>query len=42
MQIIIAILMMSNVESNIKLDANDQYITAKKAIQVVRLVNGIK
>ena len=33
---------MSNVESNLQLDANDQYITAKKVVQVVRLVNGIK
>jgi hypothetical protein len=42
MQIIIAILMLSSVESNLDLDSVEQYKTAKKVIQVVRLVNGIK
>ena len=42
MQIIIAILMMSSVESNLNLDSSEQYTTAKKVIQVVRLGNGIK
>jgi hypothetical protein len=42
MQIIIAILMLSSVESNLNLDSVEQYKTAKKVIQVVRLVNGIK
>ena len=42
MQIIIAILMMSSVESNLNLDSSEQYTTAKKVIQVVRLVYGIK
>ena len=42
MQIIIAILMMGSLESNLNLDSVEQYKTAKKVIQVVRLVNGIK
>ena len=42
MQIIISILMMSSVESNLNLNSSEQYTTAKKVIQVVRLVNGIK
>ena len=42
MQIIIAILMMSSVESNLNLDSVEEYTTAKKVVQVVRLVNGIK
>ena len=42
MQIIIAILMLSSVESNLDLDSVEQYKTVKKVTQVVRLVNGIK
>jgi hypothetical protein len=34
--------MLSSVESNLNLDSVEQYKTAKKVIQVVRLVNGIK
>ena len=41
MNILIAIIMMSSVESNLNLDSVE-YKTVKKAIQVVRLVNGIK
>ena len=42
MQIIIAILMMSSVESNLNLDSVEQYTSVKKVGQVVRLVHGIK
>jgi len=42
MQIIIAILMMSSVESNLNLDSVEQYTSVKKVVQVVRLVHGIK
>ncbi len=42
MQIIIAMLLMGNVESNLNLDSVEHYTTAKKAIRVVRLVHGIK
>ena len=42
MQIIIAIILMGNVEANLNLDSVEQYTTAKKVVQVVRLVNGIK
>ena len=42
MQIIIAILMMSSVESNLNLDSVEQYKSAKKVVQVVRVINGIK
>ena len=42
MQIIIAILMMSSVESNLNLDSVEQYTSAKKVVQVVRVINGIK
>jgi len=42
MQIIIALLLMSNVESNLSLDSMDQYKSAKKVIKVVRFINGIK
>ena len=42
MQIIIAILLMGNVESNLNIDSIEQYTSAKKVVQVVRLVHGIK
>ena len=42
MQIIIAILLMGNVESNLNLDTVEQYTSAKKVVQVVRVINGIK
>ena len=42
MQIIIAILMMSSVESNLNLDSVEHYTTTKKVVQVIRLVHGIK
>ncbi len=42
MQIIIAILLMGNVESNLNLDSVEQYTSVKKVVQVVRLVHGIK
>ena len=42
MQIIIAILLMVNVESNLNLDSVEQYTSAKMVVQVVRLVHGIK
>ena len=41
MNILIAIIMMSSVESNLNLDSVE-YKTTKKVIQVVRLLNGIK
>ena len=42
MQIIIAILLMGNVESNLNLDSVEQYTSVKKVVQVVRLVHRIK
>ena len=42
MQIIIAILMMSSVESNLNLDSVEKYTSAKKVVQVVKVINGIK
>ena len=42
MNIIIAIIMMSNVESNLNLDSKEEYIKMKKVIQVVKLLHGIK
>ncbi len=42
MQIIIAILLMGNVESNLNIDSIEQYTSAKKVVQVVRVINGIK
>ena len=42
MQIIIAILLMGNVESNLNTDSIEQYTSAKKVVQVVRVINGIK
>ncbi len=42
MQIIIAILLMGNVESNLNIDSIEQYTSAKKVVQVIRVINGIK
>ena len=42
MNIIIAIIMMSSVESNLNLDSKEEYIKTKKVIQVVKLLHGIK
>ena len=42
MQIIIALLLMINVESSFDLKSNEQYDTIKKTTQVIRLISGIK
>ena len=42
MNIIIAIIMMSSVETNLNLDSKEEYIKTKKVIQVVKLLHGIK
>tara|TARA_R100000049_G_C1913394_1_gene60211 strand:- start:134 stop:262 length:129 start_codon:yes stop_codon:yes gene_type:complete len=42
MNIIIAILLMSNVETQLELRKNDEYKMIKNTIRVVRLVHGIK
>jgi len=41
MSIIIAILLMTNVESSLDLKSNEKYNAIKKTGQVVRLINGI-
>jgi hypothetical protein len=41
MPIIIAILLMTNVESSLDLKSNEKYNAIKKTVQVVRLINGI-
>ena len=33
---------MGNVESNLNIDSIEQYTSAKKVVQVVRVINGIK
>ena len=33
---------MGNVESNLNIDSIEQYPSAKKVVQVVRVINGIK
>ena len=42
MQIIIALLLMGNVESSLDLKSNEDYNTIKETIRVIRVVNGIK
>jgi len=42
MPIIIALLLMTNVESSLDLNSNEQYDTIKKTAQVIRLISGIK
>ncbi|MDP6680380.1 MAG: hypothetical protein QGF80_01450 [Pelagibacteraceae bacterium] len=41
MPIIIAILLMTNVESSLDLKSNEKYSAIKKTAQVIRLINGI-
>ena len=33
---------MGNVESNLNIDSIEKYTSAKKVVQVVRVINGIK
>ena len=40
--IIIALLLMTNVESSFDLKSKEQYSAVKKTVQVVRLISGIK
>ena len=42
MQIIIAILLMSNVETQLELKKNEEYKMIKSTVRIVRLVHGIK
>jgi hypothetical protein len=42
MPLIIALLLMTNVESSLDLNANEQYNAIKKTTQVIRLISGIK
>jgi len=42
MQIIIAILLMSNVETQLELKINNEYKMVKNTVKIIRLVNGIK
>ena len=42
MQIIIAILLMSNVETQLELKKNDEYKMLKSTVRVIRLIHGIK
>ena len=42
MPIIIAILLMTNVESSLDLKSNEKYNAIKKTTQVIRLISGIK
>jgi|TARA_Y100000294_G_scaffold39275_1_gene35389 hypothetical protein len=42
MNIIIALLLMTNVESSFDLKSKEQYSAVKKTVQVVRLISGIK
>ena len=42
MNIIIAILLMGNVETQLELKKNDEYKLIKTTIRVVRLIHGIK
>ena len=42
MNIIIAILLMSNVETQLELKKNEEYKMIKSTVRIVRLVHGIK
>jgi len=42
MEIIIALLLMGNVENSLELKSNEEYNSIKKTIRVIRVVNGIK
>ena len=42
MEIIIALLLMGNVESSLDLKSNEQYNSVKETIRVIRVVNGIR
>ena len=42
MEIIIALLLMSNVENSLDLKSNEEYNSIKENIRVIRVVNGIK
>ena len=42
MEIIIALLLMSNVENSLDLKSNEEYNSIKETIRVIRVVNGIK
>ena len=42
MEIIIAPLLMGNVESSLDLKSNEEYNSVKETIRVIRVVNGIR
>ena len=42
MEIIIALLLMGNVESSLDLKSNEAYNSVKETIRVIRVVNGIR
>jgi len=42
MEIIIALLLMGNVENSLDLKSNEEYNTIKKTIRVIRVANGIR
>ena len=42
MEIIIALLLMGNVESSLDLKSNEEYNSVKETIRVIRVVNGIR
>ena len=42
MNIIIAILLLSNIETQLELKKNDEYKMIKSTVRIVRLIHGIK
>jgi hypothetical protein len=42
MEIIIALLLMGNVDNSLELQSNEDYNTIKETIRIIRVVNGIK
>ena len=42
MEIIIALLLMGNVESSLDLKSNEEYNSIKETIRVIRVLNGIR
>lgn len=42
MEIIIALLLMGNVESSLDLKSNEEYNSVKETIRVIKVVNGIR
>jgi hypothetical protein len=42
MEIIIALLLMGNVESSLDLKSNEEYNSIKETIRVISVVNGIR